>query len=265
MSWKDTKSNMFAAVPKGNYPLVLESYEVKTTKPEKGSKLMYVGHFKVEDNDDDGLQPYVGRVLIDWMVVGTDSDPGAEEEETLNNGLNKGVAKIKRITEAAEVDADDPDSDITADLIEEVLEKSIGVSIIGRVKDTSPDMNNINAYFKVGEVQIGLDSPNKKAAGNKFKAKPETKSIHQLKTEAAAKKAKPVKAVVVDDDDDNDEDSLPPPKKVAGKTEKGGKKVECPMDCGQKVEYKDLAKHVQKCKGPIDEVEETSGDDDDED
>lgn len=261
MSWKETKSNLFSAVDKGNYPLILESYEIKTTKPEKGSKLMYVAHFKVEENDDEGLQKYVGRVITDWMVVGEDNDPGAEEEETMNSGVNKGVAKIKRISEAAEVEPDDPDADVSQDLIEEVLDKAIGVSIIARIDKKGPkggENNNVNGYFKVGEVQIGLDTVVKK--GSKF-GKPETKSIHELKTNVKPK----AKLLTIVPDDEDDEGALPPPKATAKPATKAktAKKVDCPMDCGEKIDYADLPKHVQKCKGPADEDGDSQTDNDD--
>jgi len=275
MPWKNQKSNMFEAVPAGNFPFALEEYVLKTTKPEKGSKLMYQASFKVLENDVDELQPYVGRVFSDWWVVGTDADPGAEEAETLNSGVNPGCAKIKRLAEATENEPD-PDEDITIEGIDDILSAAVGTEFVGHITKKGPkgsEQNNINGYFKVGERQLGLDSPakpNKKSGG----AESGPKSIHAMKQAAQAKalvKAPLVEyeeeedapapkklnkakvAVVVDDD----EDAVPTPKaKKAGKP----KDIQCPLDCGTPIPYDKLADHVAKCKGPSEEPVEEDDD-----
>src|SRR6185437_14353694 len=113
MSWNATPEySPFQAWDSGNYPVMLKSFELKTTKPEKGSKLMFQASFECAENDHPALQSYAGKSINDWFVVGTDNDPGVENSDTLNSGKSMGVQKIKALAKAAGVEPDDPDGEI---------------------------------------------------------------------------------------------------------------------------------------------------------
>lgn len=261
MSWKSVKPMANDPVEAGYYPLALESYEIKTTKPESGSKLMYAVRFRIEESDVPEISKSMGRTLMDWFVIGTDDDPGAEDEATINDEENKGIRKLKRLSEAAEVEPTDPEGNVTTDMLLEILDGCIGKQVTAFVNKKGEN-NNINSYFKTGERPIGLDSGKKMVSGgakpntSKFAPKPNIfQATAAAKAAKAAMTAKPPKNVVVAEVVEEEIEEAPAPKKAV----KGGKapaSIICPMGCGEKIEYKMLAAHAETCTGESGTTEE---------
>lgn len=247
MSWKSVKPMANDPVEPGYYPLALESYEIKTTKPESGSKLMYAVRFRIEESGVPEIDKSMGRTLMDWFVVGTEDDPGAEDSATLNDDENKGVRKVKRLSEAAEVEPSDSEADVSTDLLLEILDGCIGKQVTAFITKKGEN-NNINSYFKTGERPLGLETG--KSKGGAGSSKPMNKfapktNIFQAQQAAKKAKAAPKPAIVVVEDEIEE---VAPAPKVASKG-KAPTSIICPMGCGEKIAYKELAAHAESCTG----------------
>lgn len=262
MAWNDIPAyEAFAAWESGNYPIALTDFEITTTKPESGNKLMFALEFTVQENDHPSLQSYIGKTCKDWAVIGMDNDPAVQDEDTLENVKNLGVQKLKALIVAAECEPDGA-ADLTVDMLHSLLDDATGVPVIGRVKRRGKGMDaqhSINGYLKMGEVQIGtLGTPEPKAAQKKTSFKPQLKAVDGGKAGAKAVAEKLLTQADYEDAELADAEKpihTEKPAKAAKKV-KAAKTLTCPLGCGSTVAYDNLASHVAGCSG------EASDDDD---
>lgn len=259
MSWASVKPMANDPIEAGYYPLALESYEIKTTKPESGSKLMYAARFRIEESGMPELDTAIGRAITDWFVVGADDDPGAEDQSTLNDEENRGIRKMKRLAEAANFVPDDPEGEITTDLLLEILDGCTGKRIEAFITKKNEN-NNIQAYFKLGERPLGLASKPKTGSLTQKATAQASKTNNIFQAQAAAKAAKATisvttvkpkiaKPTIVEEDLDEVEAALPAKKVVKAVKTKAPAAIKCPLGCGEEIAYKDLAAHAEVCTG----------------
>jgi len=106
-AWSEVEEQA-QTIPADIYALEIDSIEESLSKEK--SKLMYRVTFRVIEPET-----YRGHLLFEYYVFGTDEDPLAEKQETLNTSY--GIKRFKRMMRAAQIpDLEDMDELIVAAL-----------------------------------------------------------------------------------------------------------------------------------------------------
>ena len=252
MPWDDIPdSNMF---PTGFYHVEGIKLEETVSSPNSGGKLMFAAEVRIVEHGT--TSAYTGMHIFNNFVIGSDEDPEAQVPGTWAKGFGR---SYKQMIAAAQI-AEQRDT-------EKQCASFPGTQFIWGLKlvvqsDTNRDgtpnqfagseQNNPTRFYKIGAKEPGIE-PKKKAPGVAAAPAAPIASVASVAPVAAAPApaavppAVPPTAPAAIPAPAPATPATPPPAAPAAPAPEGAPQMLPCNICGQSVEAKDFAKHINMC------------------